>query len=1044
VQEYGEKIFISYQRDSAPIAERLRLELIAEGFSAWLDSEEIAHSDRWPVTINRALADADRLLVLLTRKASDSVEVFNEWFYFYKHRKPIHVIRLDDCEPHYQLLPFQRLEWAGRTETQWPALVGQLVSRLRTSYFWPVSDPAGEAVVTSPFAPSRSLSGALAALEQALRHSDQPVALSAEQLQEIHAHPSRDLRDYWLSCYARWCRPQYQLDRRFVHLTLVVDEGTESPDRWVALPSARACDDLREILASSDWFAYVLLGAPGSGKTTLLRRLEMDVARDGVVAPETATVPFSVSLAEYGLSPSAGSPAPLAWLERRWSTRNPHLPPLRQFIDDGRVLLLVDGLNELPHYDSTDLRRRIDAWRVFLYEHFRDVPGNRAVFTCRTLDYGAMLSSKDVGVPHIRLEPMTSEQVWEYLDLHLPEHADIVRAALLRDNRTLSFYRTPYMLRLLVGQVRAVGTVPVGRVDAFTAMVRELLRREILAGNQRLANVELLTDREQRRLRDGVSDPMWLPEHGHLIPALTRLAFQMQFAKRGEDKGSVVVDYETAVELLNGLARLAESSLQVGFDTGILDEREQAVGFFHQLLQEFFAARQLAGAGDLSHLAVATATEAVEPALADLLAELSAGEPLPPLPTSGWEETAVMAAALAPDPDTFIQRVLTVNPALAGRCVAAPDVSTRPQTRQAVANRLLAGVSDSRADLRARIAFGRVLGLIDDPRYTRLTSDHGSALVPGLASVPARTHRIGATGTPYPLENPVHEVYLDGFDLARWPVTNSEYGCFIAAGGYDDDQWWHSDNARRWRSGDGVLDLIANEWVKKRETLRRRPHLPVDMLRAGAATLQQAVSMVKLTTMDDGEIRDALSQTYGRGPTRWPAFWHDSRFNRPSCPVVGVSIYEAEAYCAWLSAVTGQTMRLPTEYEWEAAARAGGQVFPYGDEADRYAANTFELHVRTTTPVGVFPSGVSPIGCHDLSGNVFEWTASTYAPYPYPVGALHSDEPSAVRICRGGSWRHHQIRARAAYRGRGQSFVRNDDLGFRIARTMSHPPSTSS
>lgn len=915
----GEKIFISYHRESSPIAERLRTALMAEGFTVWLDTENIAQGDRWPVTINTALAEADRLVLLLTRQACDSLEVFNEWFYFYQHRKPLHIIRLDDCEPHYQLLPFHRLEWNERATGPWQDLITGLTVHLRAAYAWPTTDPATDAIVTTPFAPSRSLTGALAALEQALRHPDRPVALSVDQLHEIYTHPSRDLRDYLLSCYARWCRPQYQLDRRFVNLTLVVDEGTDSPDRWVALPSTRASDDLGDILSTADSFAFVVLGAPGSGKTTLLRRLEMDVARAGITAADDTPVPFSVSLAEYGLSRST-EPGPLEWLEQRWSTRNPHLPGLRHYLDSGRMLLLVDGLNELAHFDSADLRRRIDEWRSFLYHHVRDVPGNRALFTCRTLDYGAMLSSKDIGVPHIRVEPMSRKQVLEYIDLHLAERAGRVRAALLHDGRTLSFYRTPYMLRLLVSQVNAVGTVPVGRVDAFTAMVRELLRREILSGNQRLADTQLLTDREQRRLRDGVNDPLWLPDRGHLIPALTRLAFQMQVAKRGEDKGSVVVDYDTAVDLLNGLARLAESSLQVGLDTGILDEREQAIGFFHQLLQEFFAARQLAVANDLSHLAVSTLVEDIDRPLAGVLDSLSPGEPLPPLESTGWEETAIMAAAVAANPDNFIARVLAVNPGVAGRCVAAPDVVTSPQTRENVARELLTAIGDSRLDLRARIHYGGVLGVIDDYRYERVTGTGGTALLPIFANIPAGIYRIGAHGTPYRLEQPIHDVGLTGFDLAMWPVTNAEFALFVDAGGYDDDRWWSTDNARRWRRGEGILDLIAQEWVRKRDRLRLRPHLPVDMLRAGAATLQQAVSMVKLTTMNDTEVREALSETYGRGPARRPAFWHDSRFNHASCPVVGVSVYEAEAYCAWMSAVTGRTVRLPSEYEWEAAA----------------------------------------------------------------------------------------------------------------------------
>ncbi|MFE7133999.1 SUMF1/EgtB/PvdO family nonheme iron enzyme [Streptomyces sp. NPDC057638] len=1032
------KIFISYQRESAAVARRLHDALQAAGFDAWVDTERIRHTDLWATSIDQALRSADRLVVLLTAKATESREVFNEWFFFYSHRKPIHVVRIDGCELHYQLVPFQRLEWTARAgENEWTARTDALVAALRTSFAWPDGHSPDDAVVTTPFAPARTLPGAFAALEEAIRDRARSVALTDEQLHAIRDHPSHTVREYLLSCYARWCGPRYQLDRRFVRLTLVYDEGTDVADRWVTAPSSRRSDDLQAVLAGSDSFAYVLLGAPGSGKSTLLRRLELDIAAEGVPSPSDAVIPFSVSLAEYGLNTGA-PPAPRRWLEERWKARHPQLPELAHFLESGRLLLLLDGLNELAHHDPADLRRRIDAWKVFLYESVRDVPGNRAVFACRTLDYGAMLSSKDVGVPHIRLEPMTRDQVMEYITLHLPEQAGLVRDALDRDARAPSFYRTPYMLRLLVNQVRAVGTVPVGRVDAFAGMVRELLRREILSGNPRTVDPELLTDREQRRLRDGVRDPLWLPDRGHLVPALTRLAYQMQESKRGEDKGSVVVDYDTAVDLLNGLARIAEASLRVGCDTGILDEDEEAIRFFHQLLQEFFAARQLALTPDFSRLAVPDTVATVSPPLTDVLEQLAPGEPLPPLSTTGWEETAVMAAALAEDPDTYVREILAVNPSLAGRCLAAPDVRVDAAVRTEVLRTLTARATDPATDLRARIHYGRILGVLGDPRLTRVESAHGAALLPEFASIPAGRHRIGADGTPYALERPVHEVRLAAFQLARRPVTNAEYGCFIAAGGYEDERWWRSGHARAWRFGEGIQDLIAAEWRKKRDNLRRRPALPVDMLRSGVATLQQAVSMVKLTTMTDQAVHKALTDIYGTEAPRMPAYWYDSLLAHPGAPVVGVSVYEAEAYCAWLSAVTGRPVRLPTEYEWEVAASPGGRVFPYGDEAGPLAANTFELHARGTLPVGVFPEGRSPAGVDDLSGNVFEWTASAPDPYPRDPAApavRAPDAPGDTRICRGGSWRHRHHRARAAYRGRGQCFVRNDDLGFRLARS---------
>jgi hypothetical protein len=135
-----QRIFISYQRESAPVARRLRLALEVEGFEAWLDTEQIRHSQRWPWMIDRALRNADRLVLLLTDPACASVEVFNEWFFFYQHRKPLHVVRLDFCELHYQLLPFQRLEWGPQSAEVWEDRVAVLVQELRAPFVWPSTE----------------------------------------------------------------------------------------------------------------------------------------------------------------------------------------------------------------------------------------------------------------------------------------------------------------------------------------------------------------------------------------------------------------------------------------------------------------------------------------------------------------------------------------------------------------------------------------------------------------------------------------------------------------------------------------------------------------------------------------------------------------------------------------------------------------------------------------------------------------------------------------------------------------------------------------
>jgi formylglycine-generating enzyme required for sulfatase activity len=156
-------------------------------------------------------------------------------------------------------------------------------------------------------------------------------------------------------------------------------------------------------------------------------------------------------------------------------------------------------------------------------------------------------------------------------------------------------------------------------------------------------------------------------------------------------------------------------------------------------------------------------------------------------------------------------------------------------------------------------------------------------------------------------------------------------------------------------------------------------------------------------------------------------------------PVVYVSWRDALAYAAWLAQLTGQPWRLPTEAEWEKAARwdAARQVshlYPWGDEWDTSRANTHESSIGGTTPVGQFPSGASPCGALDMVGNVWEWTSSLFRPYPYPQ-ADGREEASATghRVLRGGSWISHRGHARAAYRLHNAPELVNYYGGFRLA-----------
>lgn len=160
---------------------------------------------------------------------------------------------------------------------------------------------------------------------------------------------------------------------------------------------------------------------------------------------------------------------------------------------------------------------------------------------------------------------------------------------------------------------------------------------------------------------------------------------------------------------------------------------------------------------------------------------------------------------------------------------------------------------------------------------------------------------------------------------------------------------------------------------------------------------------------------------------------------KESHPVVNISWDEATDFCMWLSQETGVIFRLPTEAEWEKAARgADGRIFPWGDAWDSNKANSDELH-RSATPVGQFsPAGDSPYGVADMSGNVWEWCADRYGEKEYQSRRKGAHNPFGPEegegvVVRGGAFDKSAKHARCAHRNWYYPFNRRRDVGFRVA-----------
>ncbi|HEU4936637.1 MAG TPA: protein kinase [Vicinamibacterales bacterium] len=842
---------------------------------------------------------------------------------------------------------------------------------------------------------------------------------------------------------------RYRIDERFVRMRVLLDQGRDAEaGRWAdAGIEARDLPDLLAQLAHrAPANAVVVLGAPGAGKSVLLRHLQTETAR-ACLADPSAPIPFFVALNAY----TADDPDPLTWLRGRWAEAGHGLEPFDTLRREGRLLLMADALNEVGHHG--DLGARIDRWRDMLPAFVRD--GNRAVFTCRTLDIGAGLSSPEVLVSQAEVQPLSADQIREFLRHYASKHAEATYARITTDERQLTLYNTPFFLDLLVRQIRPDGTLPASRAALFAGFIRAALQREITARSSLFVEEgpdALLHERDRAWLHRPPrgTAPHELPARGPLIGRLSALAFAMQRSTARPHEEWRESARQVRAPEAEVLARLdhrrapdiVRAAQQLNLLEAIQGARDTDVQFSHQLFQEFFAARVLAERPEPELVQVEWRAAAIAPGVHELLATLGRGERLPELPATGWEETTQVAAAMTPDADGFVRDLMAPNLPLAGRCAVAPGVTVGDTLRAELRAALVARSRDRAADLRARIDAALALGPLGDPRFERRTGPFGGYLLPPLVTVAGGTYRIGAaTSSQEPHEE--IEVQLPTFAIGQFAVTNAEYQCFMDAGGYDDERWWEGDAARAWREGHGTTEGQRRAWSESRLIIRSWPDSKIkEWLERQSDHFSQddeGDPWAMILEMDDAAFEswlDSWMLSHGQPGGRYtrPLFFDNSALNAPLQPVVGVCWHEARAYCAWLSAQTDRTYRLPTVHEWEAAARGQARrPYAYDGQFDPAKGNTAETRLKRTTPIGVFPEGDTPEGISDLTGNNCDWTLirdTTHLEVPEaPAGT--GDDASVVQGVRGQPWYADRDHPQGAGRFPYPDF-RNFGIGFRV------------
>jgi formylglycine-generating enzyme required for sulfatase activity len=338
---------------------------------------------------------------------------------------------------------------------------------------------------------------------------------------------------------------------------------------------------------------------------------------------------------------------------------------------------------------------------------------------------------------------------------------------------------------------------------------------------------------------------------------------------------------------------------------------------------------------------------------------------------SGWEETFVLLAGMAVDMTSLVRRLLPANPALAARCIGQSGGQQPDEaTIRAVQQRLVSLATSVRAPTVERNAAGDALNHVGDPR-------------PGVG------------------------LRADGLPDIVW--------CAVPAGEFIMGNTQQTD------------DMAYDD-----EKPQHRPTLTAFEISRYPITNAQFDAFAQ----DDG-YTDRWRRCWTQAGWQWKGERrapdkYGGVFNSSNHPVVNVTWYEAVAFCNWLGQKLGRPVNLPSEAQWERAARhTDGRRYPWGEQITDDHANYAETGIGTTTAVGIFLQGAALAGTLDMSGNVWEWCLTKWREN-YEIPPDDDPEGDITRVLRGGSFLNDARLVRCAVRSGYLPNSRFRDYGFRV------------